>query len=102
MAPADDPHALLRVPDPRRGDPVNFFPLRQEIEAVEEDGTVHRFTGEAVALCPTPSWVNAQACDSVTRWTDATGRVAHASYQELWFDDFRHLMRRRAAATATT
>jgi len=79
-------------------DPVNFFPLRQEIEAIEEDGTVHRFDGKAVALCPTPSWVNAQACDSVTRWTDAAGRVAHASYQELWFDDFRHLMRARATA----
>lgn len=82
-------------------DEATSAPIRQEIEAIEPDGRVHRFSGEAIALCPTPSWPNAQAFDSIVRWTDEQGRVGHSSYQELWFDDFRHVMRgsRRARRT---
>jgi hypothetical protein len=77
-------------------DPTNFHPLRQTLEATDENGTLHRFLGEAIALCPTPAWPNAQSCDSVTRWTrEADGSVAFNSYQELWFGDFQHLMRAR-------
>jgi hypothetical protein len=80
-------------------DPDNFYPVRQRLEATDEDGTLHRFFGEAIALCPIPAWPNAQSGDTVTRWTrESDGSVAYNSYQELWFSDVRQLMRARQRA----
>ena len=42
--------------------------------------------GEAIATAPMPAWPNVSFHDSVYRWEDEQGRVAHATYQEIWFD----------------
>jgi hypothetical protein len=36
----------------------------------------------------------------VYRWTDEQGRTTHATYQELWFDDYQQMMKRRAPAAS--
>lgn len=75
---------------------------RQEIEAVDERGDVHRFRGEAIAMAPVPAWPNVGFCDSVYRWEDEQGRVAHATYQEIWLPEYQHLMRDRRRTDART
>lgn len=77
--------------------PQTFAALRQEIEAEDETGAVHRFTGEAIATCVMPAWFNVSFHDSVYRWTDASGRVAHSTFQEIWFDRYQRAMKARAA-----
>lgn len=76
--------------------PVTFASLRQEIEAEDEDGVVHRFAGEAIATATIPAWPNVSFHDSVYRWQDEQGRVAHATYQEIWFDRYQRAVRARA------
>ena len=71
---------------------------RQEIEAEDEAGDVYRFRGEAIATATLPAWPNASFHDSVYRWEDEQGRVAHATYQEIWFDDYQRAMRERFSA----
>ena len=56
------------------------------------------FLGEAVATAPVPAWPNVSFHDSVFRWEDEQGRVAHATYQEVWFDDYHQSMRNRSRA----
>ena len=68
---------------------------RQTIEAEDTAGTVYRFTGEAVALSPVPSWPNAFTWDSVVRWTDDQGRVGHGPCQGIWYDAFARLLKER-------
>jgi hypothetical protein len=80
--------------------PQNHLPLRQEVEAEDETGVVYRFTGEAIAAACLPAWPNTSFHDSVYRWEDEQGRVAHATYQELWFDTYHQAMKQRARATA--
>jgi len=76
--------------------PTIFAALRQEIEAEDEDGVVHRFSGEAIAMATMPAWPNVSFRDSVYRWEDAQGRVAHCTYQEIWFDRYQRAMKARA------
>jgi hypothetical protein len=76
--------------------PQTFASLRQEIEAEDEDGRVYRFSGEAIATAPIPAWPNVSFHDSVYRWEDEQGRVAHATYQEIWFDRYQRAMKVRA------
>ncbi len=78
--------------------PQLFMAVRQEIEAEDEDGTVHRFSGEAIAAATLPAWPNVSFHDSVYRWEDEHGRVAHATYQEIWFDRYQRAMKARASA----
>ncbi|MGQ0466586.1 MAG: tyrosine protein kinase [Sporichthyaceae bacterium] len=77
--------------------PQTFMSLRQEIEAEDETGAIHRFVGEAIATCTMPAWPNVSFHDSVYRWTDETGRVTHSTFQEIWFDPYQQAMKARAA-----
>jgi hypothetical protein len=77
--------------------PVQYAAIRQELEIEDDQGHVHRFTGEAIAMAPMHSWPNIAFHDSVYRWTDEQGRVAHCTYQEIWFDEYQRAMKARAA-----
>lgn len=79
--------------------PQLFTATRQEIEAEDERGTVYRFSGQAIATAAIPAWPNVTFRDSVFRWEDEQGRIAHATYQEIWFDAFEREMRRRAPSS---
>jgi hypothetical protein len=81
--------------------PRIHLPIRQEITAEDDHGELYRFEGEAIACASLPAWPNTSFHDSVYRWTDDQGRTAHATYQELWFDDYQRAMKRRALAAAT-
>jgi hypothetical protein len=70
-------------------------PLRQTIVAEDAAGATYRFTGEALALAPIPSWPNAGTYDSVVRWTDDAGRVGYGPCQGIWYDAFQRLMKER-------
>jgi hypothetical protein len=70
--------------------------IRQEIEAEDERGRTFRFSGRAVAMAALPAWPNVSFRDSVFRWEDEQGRVAHATYQEIWFDAYQRAMKRSA------
>ncbi len=76
--------------------PITFAALRQEIEAEDSTGAIHRFTGEAIATAVLPAWPNVSFHDSVYRWTDAHGRITHATYQEVWFDRYQRAVKARA------
>lgn len=102
-------YAWIRLGDETRGitavrrnvlerHPRLHMATRQEIDAVDETGEHHRFTGEAVAAAQLPAWPNASFQDSVFRWTDSQGRETHSTYQEIWFDDYHREMKRRRAA----
>lgn len=80
--------------------PRNHMAIRQEIEAEDETGAVYRFTGEAIAAASLPAWPNVSFHDSVYRWEAEDGRVAHSTYQEIWFDTYQQAMKRRALAAA--
>lgn len=80
--------------------PDIYLPVRQEIEAEDDTGRTYRFTGEALAAASLPAWPNVSFHDSVYRWEDEAGRVAHATYQEIWFDTYHQAMKQRARATA--
>lgn len=73
---------------------------RQEITAVDDQGETYRFRGEAMAAASLPAWPNASFHDSVYRWEDEQGRITHATYQEVWFDDYQRAMVRRSAQPA--
>jgi hypothetical protein len=76
--------------------PVTYASLRQIIEAEDEDGSVYRFTGTAIATATIPAWPNVSFHDSVYRWTEEQGRVTHATYQEIWFDRYQKAVHSRA------
>lgn len=78
--------------------PGTFAALRQEVEAEDETGAIHRFSGEALAACVMPAWPNASFHDSVYRWTDSQGRVTHATCQELWADRYQFGRKTRSLA----
>ena len=75
--------------------PRIHLPVRQEISAEDDKGEVYRFYGEAIACASLPAWPNTSFHDSVYRWTDEQGRITHATYQELWFDDYQRAMKER-------
>jgi hypothetical protein len=89
-------HAINRV---RRNvlerHPLLHAATRQEIEAEDEHGTIHRFSGNAIAMAAVPAWPNCSFRDSVFRWEDEQGRTAHSTYQELWFDGYHRAMKQR-------
>lgn len=66
--------------------PVLNAAVRQELELVDATGKRHRFEGRALSMTPMHSWPNIAFCDSVHRWEDEAGRVAHCTYQEIWWD----------------
>ncbi len=80
--------------------PRIHMPIRQEITAQDDRGDTYRFLGEAIACASLPAWPNTSFHDSVYRWTDPQGRVTHATYQELWFDDYQRMMKNRASGVA--
>ena len=75
--------------------PDLYAAVRQEIEAEDEHGRIHRFNGTAIAMAAMPAWPNVTFRDSVYRWEDEQGRVAHSTYQEIWFDAYQKAMRQR-------
>jgi hypothetical protein len=75
--------------------------LRQEIDAEDAEGRSYRFKGEAIAMAALPAWPNASFRDSVYRWEDEQGRVAHATYQELWYDAYQRAMKERSKEGAS-
>lgn len=75
--------------------PVLHAATRQEIEAEDEHGRSYRFCGQAIAMAPLPAWPNVSFRDSVYRWEDEQGRVAHSTYQEIWFDRYHRAMKKR-------
>ncbi len=77
--------------------PVTFATLRQEVEAEDAEGRVYRFTGQAIATATIPAWPNVSFHDSVFRWEDESGRITHATYQEIWFDKYQRAVKARAA-----
>ncbi|MEW6476408.1 MAG: tyrosine protein kinase [Actinomycetota bacterium] len=78
--------------DVARYHPELFAALEQEIEAEDETGATWRFHGRAVAMAHLPSWANNFFVDSVYRWEDEAGRVAHCTYQEAWYRRFHRAM----------
>lgn len=83
-----------------RRDVLEYHPrihmaTRQHITAVDDAGETYRFRGEAIAAASLPAWPNVSFHDSVYRWEDEQGRVTHATYQEIWFDDYQRAMLRR-------
>ncbi|MGQ0465101.1 MAG: DUF7064 domain-containing protein [Sporichthyaceae bacterium] len=79
--------------------PILHVATRPELEVVDETGVAYRFSGEALAIAPMHSWPNVAFHDSVYRWTDERGRVAHCTYQEIWFDEYQRAMRSRRSST---
>jgi hypothetical protein len=75
--------------------PLLYLATRQEIEATDATGAVHRFTGEAIAAAAVPTWPNAAFRDSVYRWESEDGRTTHCTYQEFWTDRYHLHMRDR-------
>ncbi|MCK9248011.1 MAG: tyrosine protein kinase [Solirubrobacteraceae bacterium] len=76
--------------------PTNYMSTRQTVEAEAADGVVYRFRGEAIAAANVPAWPNASFRDSVFRWEDErTGRVTHATCQELWYDRYQRAIKAR-------
>jgi hypothetical protein len=92
----DESRAITRV----RRNVLEYHPtldmaLRQEIEAEDEHGQIHRFSGQAIAAAAIPAWPNVSFRDSVYRWTDEHGRETHQTYQEIWFDTYQRAMKQR-------
>jgi hypothetical protein len=78
--------------DVSRYHPELFAALEQDIEAEDETGATWRFHGQAVAMAHLPSWPNNFFVDSLYRWEDREGRVAHCTYQEAWYRRFHRAM----------
>jgi len=76
--------------------PALHAATRQEIEAEDETGRLYRFTGKAIAMAAIPAWPNVSFRDSVYRWENEDGRVAHSTYQEIWFDTYQRAMKKKA------
>ncbi|MGE4425418.1 MAG: tyrosine protein kinase [Solirubrobacteraceae bacterium] len=77
--------------------PILLSAIRQTVEAEDEKGDTYRFSGEAIAACPAHSWPNIGFRDSVFRWTDDHGRVAHCTYQEIFYDQYVRGVRDRTS-----
>lgn len=78
--------------------PSLYAATAQTIEAEDDQGTIYRFKGEAVAQANLPSWPNGIFVDSVYKWTnEETGEVCHATYQEAWFAKYQRFMKGRIA-----
>lgn len=78
--------------------PTMYTATRQQIEAEDEAGVTHQFSGEAIAMCAVPAWPNLVAHDSVFRWEDGSGRSSYIVHQEMWLTDYQRAMKQRASA----
>jgi hypothetical protein len=76
--------------------PLTLAPLCMEIEAEDETGDVHRVSGEAIAFTPVPTWPNLASYETLLRWEDESGRVAHGPGQSIWSSKAQHAMRANA------
>jgi hypothetical protein len=81
--------------------PRLYAATRQEIEAEDENGDIHRFHGQAVAMSVIPAWPNVTFRDSVYRWEDESGRSTYSTYQEIWFDAYQRAMKQRHRGAVT-
>jgi hypothetical protein len=77
--------------------PLLFAPLQMTIDADDETGEHHRFTGDAIAFCPIMMWPNISAFDSIFRWRDDDGRIAHGTVQTMHVEAFSHRMKAERA-----
>ncbi|HEY2564919.1 MAG TPA: hypothetical protein VGI44_14485, partial [Acidimicrobiales bacterium] len=75
--------------------PDLFAAMEQEISAEDETGRQYRFQGRALAMARLPAWPNFSFTDSVYRWEDDEGRIAHCTYQEGWWQRYHQAMARR-------
>jgi len=64
--------------------PILLAPTVTEIEAEDDRGEVYRLRGEAIACAPLPSWPNLASFETLFRWEDNEGRVAHGVGQSVW------------------
>jgi hypothetical protein len=80
--------------------PVNFMPIRQQLEVTDERGRVRRFTGEALSTTVLPMWPNTNMRSAVYRWRDEAGRQCSTLTFDLWFDRWQRAMKRRRQALA--
>jgi hypothetical protein len=78
--------------------PINFMPIRQELEISDESGTVRRFHGAALSTAVLPMWPNTNMRGAVYRWQDESGRACHTLTFDLWFDRWQRAMKRRRPA----
>jgi hypothetical protein len=76
--------------------PSRHVAIKQEIEAEDDSGRIHRFNGEAIAMSPVFAWPNLMAHDCLYRWESEDGRVYHGPSQEMWFDTYQRAMNARA------
>jgi hypothetical protein len=80
--------------------PLLRNPLKMEIEAEDEAGDTYRIKGEAIAMSPVPAWPNIASFDSVFRWEDDQGRIAHGPAQSVWNEACGHALKARRGAVA--
>ena len=66
-----------------------------EVEAQDDAGECYRFSGEALALSPKPTWPNVASFDSVFRWEDEEGRIGYGPVQTLWSERAAHAFKAR-------
>ncbi|HEX6391253.1 MAG TPA: tyrosine protein kinase [Solirubrobacteraceae bacterium] len=82
--------------------PQTLAPLKTEIEAEDETGATYTLRGEAIGFAPLPAWFNIAAYETLFRWEDEQGRVAHGPGQAVWNHVSQRAMRAKAAALAAT
>jgi hypothetical protein len=83
--------------------PVLHAPTRFEIEAEDEKGDSYSFRAESIAMTALPTWPHSVLRQSLYRWKDGRGRVAHNSSQEMWWDQkFTHAMNARTKERLTS
>jgi hypothetical protein len=76
--------------------PTMYTSVKEQIQAEDDTGATHRFTGQAIAMSAVPAWPNFVAHDSVFRWEAADGRESHIVHQEMWLPDYQRAMKQRA------
>lgn len=64
--------------------PISMHPLEMEIELEDDAGDIARVHGKAIAYAPLPQWYNVSTHESIMRWEDDRGRVAHGQVQSIW------------------
>lgn len=82
--------------------PQTFAPLKTEIEADDDAGDRYTFHGEAIAFAPLPSWPNLTSYETLFRWEDDRGRIAHGPSQSIWNYAAQKAMRAKASATVAS
>jgi hypothetical protein len=82
--------------------PIFLHPLKMELEIEDDHGEVSFVKGEAIAFAPLPQWYNVSTYESIMRWEDDRGKVAHGPAQTIWNWKAQQAMRHvRATALPT-